>query len=100
MTMPPSTGSEPPDRLVPLPRATNGTRSRWHSRTVSTTSPRVSGSTTAEIVAGAPGVSSAVGRVYVYNLAGKALPDPSATYRIEITLPNGQVVTASFGLKP
>ena len=37
---------------------------------------------------------------YVYNLAGKALPDPSATYRIEITLPNGQGVTASFGLKP
>ncbi len=24
--MPSSTGSEPPDRLVPLPRATNGTR--------------------------------------------------------------------------
>ena len=45
--MPPSTGSEPPDRLVPLPRATNGTRSRWQRRTVSTTSSRVSGSTTA-----------------------------------------------------
>ena len=37
---------------------------------------------------------------YVYNLSGRALPDPSGTYRIEITLPNGQVVTASFGLKP
>jgi hypothetical protein len=37
---------------------------------------------------------------YVYNLAGKALPDPSGTYRIELTLPNGQVVTASFSVKP
>jgi hypothetical protein len=37
---------------------------------------------------------------YVYNLSAKALPDPSGTYRIEITLPNGQVVTASFALKP
>ena len=26
MTMPPATGSEPPDRLVPLPRATKGSR--------------------------------------------------------------------------
>jgi predicted extracellular nuclease len=37
---------------------------------------------------------------YVYNLSGRTLPDPSGSYRIEITLPNGQVVTASFGLKP
>jgi hypothetical protein len=37
---------------------------------------------------------------YVYNLSGKALPDPSGTYRVEMTLPNGQVVTASFGVKP
>jgi hypothetical protein len=37
---------------------------------------------------------------YVYNLSGKALPDPSGTYRIEMTLPNGQVVTACFGVKP
>jgi hypothetical protein len=37
---------------------------------------------------------------YVYNLSGTALPDPSGTYRVEITLPNGQVITASFGLKP
>ena len=37
---------------------------------------------------------------YVYNLAGKALPDPSATYRVELRLPNGQVVTASFSVKP
>jgi hypothetical protein len=35
-----------------------------------------------------------------YNLSAKALPDPSGTYRIEMTLPNGQVVTASFGVKP
>jgi len=37
---------------------------------------------------------------YVYNLSAKALPDPSARYRVEMTLPNGQVVTAPFGLKP
>ena len=37
---------------------------------------------------------------YVYNLAGKALPDPSGTYRVEMTPPNGQVVTASFSVKP
>ena len=32
--------------------------------------------------------------------ARKALPDPSGTYRAEMTLPDGQVVTASFGVKP
>jgi hypothetical protein len=37
---------------------------------------------------------------YTYNLSAKALSDPSGTYRIEMTLPNGQVVTASFALKP
>jgi hypothetical protein len=37
---------------------------------------------------------------YTYNLSAKALPDPNGTYRIEMTLPNGQVVTASFGVKP
>jgi hypothetical protein len=37
---------------------------------------------------------------YLYNLSARALPDPSGTYRIEMTLPNGQVATASFGLKP
>jgi hypothetical protein len=26
--------------------------------------------------------------------------DPSGTYRVEMTPPNGQVATASFGLKP
>jgi hypothetical protein len=36
---------------------------------------------------------------YIYNLSGKALPNPTATYRIEITLPNGQVVKAPFGLR-
>ena len=39
------------------------------------------------------------GANYVYNLSSRALPDPTATYRIEITLPNGQVVRAPFGLK-
>ncbi len=37
---------------------------------------------------------------YVYNLSAKALLDPSGRYRVEMTLPNGQVVTASFGFKP
>ncbi len=37
---------------------------------------------------------------YLYNLSGRTLPDPSGTYRVEMTLPNGQVATASFGLKP
>jgi hypothetical protein len=37
---------------------------------------------------------------YLYNLSGRALPDPSGTYRVEMTLPNGQVATASFGVKP
>ena len=36
--MPSSIGTEPPDRLVPEPRATNGTPAAWHSRTVCTTS--------------------------------------------------------------
>ena len=37
---------------------------------------------------------------YLYNLSSRALPDPSGTYRVEMTLPNGQVATALFGLKP
>ena len=40
------------------------------------------------------------GGYYLYNLSGRALPDPSGTCRLEMTLPNGQVATASFGLKP
>ncbi len=47
MTMPSSSGTEPPERLVPEPRATNGTPAAWHSRTVSMTSWRDSASTTA-----------------------------------------------------
>jgi hypothetical protein len=46
------------------------------------------------------GVMRWVDGVYVYNLSGPALPDHSATYRVEITLPNTQVVSASFGLRP
>jgi hypothetical protein len=37
---------------------------------------------------------------YLYSLSPHVLPDPSGTSRIEMTLPNGQVATASFGLKP
>ena len=38
---------------------------------------------------------------YIYNLATKPLPDPSATYRITITIPlTGQTVTVNFGLRP
>jgi hypothetical protein len=48
----------------------------------------------------APDSCAFVDGQYVYNLAGKALPDPSGTYRIEMTLPNDQVVTASFSVKP
>ena len=47
MTKPSFTGSEPPERLVPLPRATNGTWCWWHSRTAAMTSSAVSGRTTA-----------------------------------------------------
>jgi uncharacterized protein len=38
---------------------------------------------------------------YIYNLATKPLPDPSATYLITVTIPyNGQTVTVLFGLRP
>ncbi|MFT3890897.1 MAG: ExeM/NucH family extracellular endonuclease [Anaerolineales bacterium] len=38
---------------------------------------------------------------YIYNLATKPLPDPSATYKIMITVPStGQTVTVNFGLRP
>jgi hypothetical protein len=38
---------------------------------------------------------------YIYNLATKPLPDPSAIYRITITIPHiGQTVMADFGLRP
>ena len=37
---------------------------------------------------------------WVYNLAGKSLPDPSATYHLIVTVPStGQKVEADFGLK-
>ena len=38
---------------------------------------------------------------YIYNLATKPLPDPSATYMITITVPStGQTVTVVIGLRP
>jgi hypothetical protein len=37
---------------------------------------------------------------YMYNLATKQLNDPSATYRITVTIQPGQTVTADIGLKP
>ena len=38
--------------------------------------------------------------MYLYNLATMPLPDPSATYRITITVPaTGQAITVSFGLR-
>jgi hypothetical protein len=53
------------------------------------------------LVAGtALGFMRFVDGAYTYNLSAKALSDPSGTYGIEMTLPNGQVVTASFALKP
>jgi hypothetical protein len=36
---------------------------------------------------------------WIYNLATRPLPDPSARYRITISLANGQIVTATFGLR-
>ena len=41
-----SCGSAPPDRPVPLPRATNGTPARAHSATTAATSAAEPGSTT------------------------------------------------------
>ncbi len=41
------------------------------------------------------------GMIYIYNLATKPLPDPSATYRIKLTIiSTGQVIEEDFGLKP
>lgn len=41
------------------------------------------------------------GQQYIYNLATKPLPDPSAIYQIKLTIVStGQVVTVNFGLKP
>ena len=40
-------GREPPDKLVPLPRATKGTSILWQRRTVSMTSASLTGKTTA-----------------------------------------------------
>ena len=38
---------------------------------------------------------------YIYNLATRPLPDPSATYRITITVPStGQTASVDFGLRP
>ena len=45
--MPPAIGVDPPERLVPLPRATNGSFSAWQNRTTAMTSSAVSGTTTA-----------------------------------------------------
>ena len=45
--MPSSMGTAPPERLVPLPRAMNGTRAAWHSRTASIDLVRDSAMTTA-----------------------------------------------------
>ena len=47
MTMPSTCGTAPPDRLVPLPRATNGTPASAQRRTTAMTSSAVSGRTTA-----------------------------------------------------
>ena len=38
---------------------------------------------------------------YIYNVAAKSLPDPTAAYLLEITIPlTGQKIYANFGLKP
>jgi hypothetical protein len=43
ITTPSLIGSEPPLRLVPLPRATNGTPKRWQAFTAAMTSSCVTG---------------------------------------------------------
>jgi hypothetical protein len=47
ITMPSSTGSAPPDRPVPEPRATHGTSASWQARSTACTSGAEPGSTTA-----------------------------------------------------
>ena len=47
ITTPPSTGSDPPDRPVPDPRATHGTAARWQAATTAATSEALSGRTAA-----------------------------------------------------
>ncbi|HET8541660.1 MAG TPA: PxKF domain-containing protein, partial [Anaeromyxobacter sp.] len=43
---------------------------------------------------------SAADQQYIYNLATKPLPDPTASYQIVLTVAKtGQQVTAQFGLK-
>jgi hypothetical protein len=46
ISTPSERGSAPPDRPVPLPLATNGTRALAHSPTIAATCAAVSGSTT------------------------------------------------------
>ncbi|HXE89903.1 MAG TPA: PKD domain-containing protein [Terriglobales bacterium] len=42
-----------------------------------------------------------IAQQYIYNLAGKSLPDPAATYLVRITIPaTNQTIDAIFGLKP
>ena len=52
ISTPSSTGSAPPERPEPAPRATKGTPARWHARTTAWTSAVELGSTTA------PGVTA------------------------------------------
>ena len=47
ITMPSATGTAPPERPVPAPRATNGTPCASQARTAATTCSVVAGSTTA-----------------------------------------------------
>ncbi len=47
ITSPPATGSAPPDRPVPWPRATNGTPAFAQSRTIACTSAADEGNATA-----------------------------------------------------
>jgi hypothetical protein len=49
----------------------------------------VSGSSTGELVAGAPGVSAAVGRVYIYNLAAASLAVTAPMALVQTLFSNG-----------
>ena len=48
ITIPSATGSAPPERPVPAPRATKGMLCSWQRRTVAATSSAVVGSTTSD----------------------------------------------------
>ena len=70
ITTPSATGSAPPDRPVPAPRATNGTPCSWQSRTTAATCSAVSGRTTSSGIARQPVSAS---HSYTRSCSGSAI---------------------------